>query len=69
VHVDQTHIPLESYLKKYNFTQQGDIIYTAKIKDSFNSQEIKQNLDFINKMTVSLENLAKSNNFLKQTEN
>jgi hypothetical protein len=30
VHVDQTHIPLESYLKKYNFTQQGDIIYTIE---------------------------------------
>jgi hypothetical protein len=61
---------LESYLKKYNFIQKGDVIFTGTAgNQKFNQNEIKQNLDFINKMTVSLENLAKSNNYLKLTEN
>lgn len=61
---------LERYLKKYNFTKKGDVIFTGSAgNQKFNQSEIKQNLDFINKMTVSLENLAKSNIYLKLTEN
>ncbi len=61
-------INFKEYLHKYNWVQNGEVILTSQIKESSNTQNIREDLDFINKMTVSLENLAKVNSSLRPAE-
>lgn len=56
---------LEEYLNRYGWILKNEFIVTAPVQVNFDSYQLKEDLDFINKMTVSLENIAKANSSLK----
>ena len=53
---------LDQYLLKYNWIEKDDAIYPSPIEDV--SILNKDNLDFINNMTVYLENITKTNKLI-----
>jgi len=56
------------YLNKYGWELKGDFIVTAKVQEKFDTFQMREDLDFINKMTVNFENIAKANTTIKPSE-
>jgi hypothetical protein len=59
---------LGEYLNRYGWNLSGEVVTTSPVQEGFDSFKIKEDLDFINKMTVCLENIAKSNISIKPVE-
>lgn len=56
---------MSEYLNAYGWQLQSDIVTTKPVKGNVDTFDLKEDLDFLNRMTVQLENVAKANAVLK----
>ena len=59
------------YLKKYGWAFENNnlgVITISRLEQKYDSAKFRQDFEFVNRMTVKLENIAKSNLAIKPTE-
>ncbi len=57
-------VKLDGYISKYGWVRNGDIVTVKEIRSDLDVNDLKKNLEFINSMTILLENNTKANNSL-----